>query len=99
VYSFRQVLHEKPIGRGYLARVSATVGERDRQLDAIGAGSAALEIVLAEMRPAYVVVHPKMLVTEGDRRQARVVEAVLGEHKVFDDGEDIVYSPDPLPGG
>ena len=96
VYSFRQVLHEKPIGRGYLARVSATVGERDRQLDAIGASSAALESVLSEMRPVYVVVHPTLLLTESDRQQARVIEAVLGAHKIFDDGEEIVYSPDPL---
>ena len=64
VYSFRQALHGKPIGRGYLARVSATVVERDRQLNAIGRSSSALAALLAEMGPSYVVVHPKLLATE-----------------------------------
>jgi hypothetical protein len=91
VYSMHQALHQKPIASGFLARRSAAVFERDRQLRSIGDSAAALGSVLSEMRPVYAVIHRYMLKTPVDRRQARMVEAVLTGHEVYRDDWDIVY--------
>jgi hypothetical protein len=99
VYSLRQALHQKPIARGYLARRSAAISERDRQLNAIGSGPAALESVLSEMRPVYVVVHPMIMRSAEERKQAALVEAVLGAHKIYEGFDEIVYAPDSIGGG
>jgi hypothetical protein len=85
-----QALHQADRQR-LSRRRSAAVFERDSQLDSIGDSSAALASVLSEMRPVYVVIHRYLLKIPKDRRQARMVEAVLAEHEVYEDDWDIVY--------
>jgi hypothetical protein len=95
VYGMYQAQHEKPIARGHVARLSDTVTARDRQLAGLAESPAALEALLSEMRPVYVVVHPGLLTKPRDRRVAKLVETRLAKQKIYEDGAEIVYAPEP----
>jgi hypothetical protein len=95
VYSMQQALHGKPIARGYLAREGAPVQARDRQLAELSRSPAALEALLSEMRPAYVVVHRRLLKTPMQRQVARLIETRLARQKIYEDADEIVYAPEP----
>jgi hypothetical protein len=92
-YAMKQTLHGKPIARGYLARLSVPVVARDRRIAAISRRPAALDALLAEMRPVYVIVSA----AERNPRIRRLVAERLAGHEIYDDGKEIVYAPDPSP--
>ncbi len=88
-FSFAQVLHGKPIARGFVSRFDDWTAQRDELLRQAEVSPVALRAVLQQTGPAYVVVHREL---PGWRpAPLTAIETLLAPLRIYADASMVVY--------
>jgi hypothetical protein len=90
-YNYFQTVHNKPIAIGFLARQDEAFVRRTELLRRARQSDAALNALLDELGPAYVIVHKLALTVPEERAFATRLATALASSRIYEDDEIVAY--------